>query len=212
MTLLHLCDYGAGNIFNVERALRHVGAAVVRCTDGDQLRQATILVVPGVGAFGDCIDGFRRLGFEEPVRRIVREGHPVLGICVGMQILATTGLEFGSHRGLGMVPGTVAEIPATSTSGETLKRPHIGWAPLERRAAWEGSPLDDIAEGAHVYFVHSFELQCDEPGDVLAVTDYGGRKITAAVRRGNVTGVQFHPEKSGETGLKILHRFVASSR
>jgi glutamine amidotransferase len=210
MALLHLCDYGAGNIFNVERALRHVGAEVVRCVEGGELVGASALVIPGVGAFGDCIAAFRERGFEEPVRRLVRSGAPVLGVCVGMQILATSSVEFGRHLGLDVVPGTVQEIPGVSLEGASLKRPHIGWAPLERaRAPWEGSILADVGNGARVYFVHSFELRCDNAADVLAVADYGGNKLTAAVQRANVTGVQFHPEKSGEVGLGILRRFVA---
>ncbi len=209
MTLLHICDYGSGNIHNVERALARAGAEVRRCAHGGELAGAKAVVIPGVGAFGDCVDALRSKGFEEPVKELAASGAWVLGICVGMQVLASHSEEFGRHRGLGIIPGAVRLIPGQSASGEVLKRPHVGWSGLHVHAANRpGSPLADIDERSPVYFVHSYQLVPDDPGHVLAHAPYGGHEIVAAVRSSRVFGLQFHPEKSGFTGLRILKNFV----
>lgn len=206
---VHICDYGSGNILSVERALEKVGAQVIRCTSPDQLTDVRALLIPGVGAFADCMRGVRERGFEAPIHQLVEQGTWVLGICVGMQILATRSEEFGITDGLGIVPGTVKQLPDTAPDGSRLKRPHVGWSELRRRSQpWEGSPLEKIDEGTAAYFVHSFHLVPDDPQDLLAGASYVGTPVNAAVRKGRVFGVQFHPEKSGRTGLAFLDGFL----
>jgi len=209
LTRIHICDYGSGNILSVERALENVGAEVVRCTTPDQLTGVGGLIIPGVGAFADCMRGVRERGFEQPIHQLVEQGVWVLGICVGMQILATQSEEFGITQGLGIVPGTVKQLPETAPDGSRLKRPHVGWSELRRRSqSWEGSPFDRIDEGTAAYFVHSFHLVPDDPKHLLAEASYVGTPVSAAVRSERVFGVQFHPEKSGRTGLAFLDGFL----
>jgi glutamine amidotransferase len=209
MTRIHICDYGSGNILSVERALEKVGAEVVRCTSPDQLTDVRGLIIPGVGAFGDCMRGVRERGFEQPIHQLVDRGAWVLGICVGMQILATRSEEFGITEGLGIVPGTVKQLPEMAPDGSRLKRPHVGWSELRRPGqSWEGSPLERIDEGTAAYFVHSYHLVPDDPKHLLAAASYVGAPVNAAVRSGRVFGVQFHPEKSGRTGLAFLDGFL----
>ena len=208
MTKIHICDYGSGNILSVERALEKVGAEVVRCTSPDQLQDVKGLIIPGVGAFADCMRGVRERGFERPIHQLVEQGKWVLGICVGMQILATRSEEFGITEGLGIVPGTVQQLPDTAPDGSRLKRPHVGWSELQRSQTWEGTPLQEIDEGTAAYFVHSFHLVPDDPKHLLADASYVGTPVHAAVRAGRVFGVQFHPEKSGRTGLAIMDGFM----
>ena len=208
-TRVHICDYGSGNILSVERALEKVGAEVVRCTSPDQLTDVRGLIIPGVGAFADCMRGVRERGFEQPIHRLVEQGVWVLGICVGMQILATQSEEFGITQGLGIVPGTVKQLPETAPDGSRLKRPHVGWSELRRhQQSWEGSPLERIEEGTAAYFVHSFHLVPDDEKHRLADASYVGAPVSAAVRSDRVFGVQFHPEKSGRTGLAFLEGFL----
>ena len=208
MTKIHICDYGSGNILSVERALEKVGAEVVRCTSPDQLQDVQGLIIPGVGAFADCMNGVRERGFEQPIHQLVEQGKFVLGICVGMQILATRSEEFGITEGLGIVPGTVKQLPDTAPDGSRLKRPHVGWSELHPNQTWEGTPLQNVDEGTAAYFVHSFHLVPDDPKHLLADASYVGTPVHAAVRSGRVFGVQFHPEKSGRTGLAIMDGFL----
>jgi glutamine amidotransferase len=208
-TKIHICDYGSGNILSVERGLDKVGAEVVRCTSPDQLTDVQGLIIPGVGAFADCMNGVRARGFEQPIYQLVEQGAWVLGICVGMQILATQSEEFGITRGLGIVPGTVKQLPETAPDGSRLKRPHVGWSELHPvNQPWSGTPLERISEGTAAYFVHSFHLVPDDRDHLLAEASYVGTPVSAAVRKGRVLGVQFHPEKSGRTGLAFLEGFL----
>ena len=167
-------------------------------------------MLPGVGAFADGMQGLRERGLIEPLRAYAASGRPMLGICLGMQMLASVSEEFGEHEGLGLIPGRVQAVPASDTQGRPQKIPHIGWSALRvpPGAQWAESPLRDTAVGSAVYLVHSFAVVPDDPADRLADCDYGGHAIAAAIRRGNVIGCQFHPEKSGAIGLNILARFL----
>lgn len=210
MTTLHICDYGSGNVYNVQRALERAGAKTRLCTSGEELAGARALVIPGVGAFGDCMQSLRARGFQEAIKAHAAAGTWILGICVGMQILATHSEEFGVHEGLDIIPGRVRLIPGETPSGETIKRPHVGWSELHRTPG-DAKPglLDRTSGNAAVYFVHSYEFAPEDAGNVLATTRYAGIDIVAAVQRERIFGVQFHPEKSGYNGLKILERFVS---
>lgn len=196
-----LIDYGAGNLRSAGNALRAAGADDVTVTaDPEQVRRAERIVLPGVGAFGQCIGAIRAIpGLEEALAEaVLAKARPFLGICVGMQLLATTGHEFGAHRGLGWIPGEVRRLEPADPA---LRIPHMGWNLVE--VARPGL----VAPGWG-YFVHSYGFAPAEPGDVLAVTDHGG-PVTAAVGRGPILGVQFHPEKSQAWGLAFLARFLA---
>ncbi len=192
-----LIDYGAGNLHSVHNALKAAGATDIAVTDDpDVVLRADRVVLPGVGAFGACAAGLRAIpGMVEAMEtRVLGGGVPFLGVCVGMQLLATTGVEMGSHAGLGWIPGTVRELPATG-----VRVPHMGWNDV--------TPLVDhpLIESGEAYFLHSFAFEGDE--GVLAVTDHGG-PVTAAIGRDNIVGVQFHPEKSQRYGLDFLKRFT----
>lgn len=209
MTRVHLCDYGVGNIHNVRHAFAHVGAEVVQCTSADMLDDATAVVIPGVGAFGDCITRFREAGFEAPVRKLVESGAPLIGICVGMQMLATSSEEFGEFQGLDLIPGRVLRLPDKDAEGKPLKLPHIAWSGIRPgTSGWKGTMLEDTEPGEFVYFDHSYALECENPDHVLATCAYRGIELTVAVGKGRIFGVQFHPEKSAEAGLGILRRFL----
>ena len=206
-------DYGVGNLLSVRRAFEHCGATVRLTDDPQAIRTADRLVLPGVGAFGDCMAELRARRLVEPVVEHASTGRPFLGICVGMQILLEEGDEFGRHEGLGLVQGRVEAIPGTAADGARHKIPHIGWTPLQppEQAAeecWQDTILKGVAPGTAAYFVHSFTAVPRDPRHRLADCHYGGRLISAAVRSDNVTGTQFHPEKSGEAGLGILSSFL----
>jgi glutamine amidotransferase len=212
--IVAIVDYGSGNLHSAakafERAARERGiAADVRVTgDADGVRRADRIVLPGVGAFGDCRAGLRAVdgmweGLEDAVRRKAR---PFLGICVGMQLMAERGLEFGEWPGFGWIGG---EVRLIESRDPTLKLPHMGWntlAPRRTHALLAGLPLGP--EGLHAYFVHSYHLAARETGDVVAATDYGV-PVTAMVGRDNMAGTQFHPEKSQALGLGLIGNFLS---
>ena len=192
-----IVDYGVGNLKSIANALGYLGLSSEITGQPDGLERADALILPGVGAFPDAADKLRQTGLDKAVLAQAAK-KPVLGICLGMQLLFDEGEEVRPCQGLGLVSGTVRKI-ATE-----LKLPHIGWNSLTFP---NPSPLfKGVEPGSYVYFVHTFCALPDQPSDVLAVTDYGG-PVTAAVGRGNVYGCQFHPEKSGETGLQILRNF-----
>jgi glutamine amidotransferase len=212
-TVVTLIDYGRGNLFSVRQALEKCGAAVTLTSSHADIAAATHLVLPGVGAFADGMQGLRELGLIEPIRAYAASNRPFLGICLGMQMMLDLGLEFGSHQGLGLIPGTVSKIQDTDSEGRPQKIPHIGWSRLvpgdSDREKWQSSILAGVGQEDTVYFVHSFEARPENPASALAYCNFGGRRICAVIRSGHVYGCQFHPEKSGSTGLRILRNFVA---
>jgi len=211
MTTVTVVDYGLGNLFSVSRALDQVGAAIELSDSAGVIDRATHLVLPGVGAFRDGMAGLRERGLVEPVRRYGESGRPFLGICLGMQLLFEWSAEFGREEGLGLMKGGVEAIPATGTDGRPHKIPHIGWNELRlppSRQAWTGTPFEELKPGTPAYFVHSFTAVPAEPSDRLADAYYDGCVISAAVGRDALIGCQFHPEKSGPAGLRILESFV----
>lgn len=206
-----IVDYGSGNLRSAEKAfLRAAGeseidADVVVTADADEVAKADRVVLPGVGAFRDCRDGLHAVdGMAEAVdAAATRRCVPFFGICVGMQLMASVGREFGDTDGFGWIPGAVAPIQPADPE---LKIPHMGWNALVGPSG--GHPvLNGVAEGDYVYFVHSFALDADNDDHVLARTDYGG-PVTAVVGRDNIVGTQFHPEKSQETGLRLIANFL----
>lgn len=197
-------DYGLGNLHSVVKALQHEGAEVTLTEDPDVVRRAERLVVPGVGAFADGMAGLRSRNLIEPIREFIASGRPFLGICVGMQVLLGESEEFGRHEGIGIIDGKVALIPRAAGR----KVPHIGWNRVMPTRSWTGTPLEPLAPGTMLYFVHSFTAVPTREEDRLADVDYAGHRVSAAVCRDNVLGVQFHPEKSGPAGLLVLARYM----
>lgn len=215
MTRVLVVDYGVGNLLSVCRAFEACGATVELNGNPERIASAERLVVPGVGAFGDCMSELRRRDLIQPILEYVASGNPVLGICVGMQMMMRIGEEFGEHEGLGIAPGRVRAIPGTTSDGKPHKIPHIGWNALRKPSSttvWDGTILDGVAPGTTCYFVHSFTAEPESDEHRLADCDYNGRRISAALRVGNVYGTQFHPEKSGQIGLRILSNFLALTR
>lgn len=203
-------DYGIGNLLNVLRALEHCGASVqVVDKASDEVLSAPRLVLPGVGAFGDGMRELRARGFDDLVRRFAQTGRPFLGICVGMQMMFEASEEMGEHAGLGLLRGRVQPVPATGADGEKHRVPHIGWRALQPARDWQGSILAEVRPGERAYFVHSFAAQPADAAVRLADVQYDGRLLCAAVQHENLTGCQFHPERSARAGLGMLHRFLA---
>ena len=200
--MIAIIDYGVGNLFSLKCSLTAIGEEITVTGDEQILRQAGKLILPGVGAFADAAAKLRDTGLDSVIQEEAAKGKPILGICLGMQLLFEKSFEFGEHPGLGLIPGNV--IPMAGFIPEELKIPHIGWNALRFR---KESPLFRlIQEGDCVYFVHSyFAAQCDS--SVIADTEYG-QYLTAAVQHENVYGCQFHPEKSGSVGLNILKAFA----
>lgn len=207
-----IIDYGIGNLFSVRRSFEYCGAHVVVSDDPKVLLSAPRLVLPGVGAFADGMRGLTERKLDKVVLEFADSDKPLLGICLGMQMLASISEEFGEHEGLGIIPGRVISIPKTTIAGNPHKIPHIGWSGLllpVGLSGWQGSILERLLPGAAVYLVHSFAVQPDDDTYRLADCDYNGQVISAVVRRGNVYGMQFHPEKSGLVGLSIIRSFLA---
>jgi glutamine amidotransferase len=204
MSTTALIDYGSGNLRSAQKALARAGAEVAVTNDPDVVARAERIVLPGVGAFADCMAGVKAIaGMVEALEdAVLKQGRPFLGICVGMQLLADVGREFGDHPGLGWIAGEVVRLSPSDTA---LKIPHMGWNELTLCAPHP--LLAGIETGAHAYFVHSYELRAARAEDVLATTDYGGA-VTAMIARGNIAGTQFHPEKSQEVGLMLLANFL----
>ena len=199
--MIALIDYDAGNMKSVEKALQLLGQETVVTRDPDEIYRADGVILPGVGSFGDAMENLRRFGLVEVIRRVTEQGTPFLGICLGLQLLFESSEESPGVKGLGLLPGKILRIP----DGEGLKIPHMGWNSLEITPGarlFRGIPQD-----SYVYFVHSYYLKAEDPAIVAASAQYGV-SIHASVERDNVFACQFHPEKSGEIGLRILKNFI----
>ena len=210
-TRVTIVDYGMGNILSVRRALEYCGASVVQTSDPKSVRGAECLVLPGVGAFQNGMTELQRLGLAAALKDSAENGTPILGICLGMQMLFDESEEFGLTAGLGIIPGRVVAIPAINPSGESQKIPHIGWSRLVKsidNGTDSFNTLDSLGSDDYVYFIHSYMARLSESTHLLASTCYGEIDIPAVVRRGHVLGCQFHPEKSGEVGLNIIKNFL----
>lgn len=199
-----IVDYGVGNLFSLKSSLQFIGEDAVVTGDAEELRKSERIILPGVGAFEDAAKKLRASELDVVVKEETAKGKPLLGICLGMQMLFEKSYEYGEHEGLGLIEGNVK--PIAPVIGEGLKVPHIGWNALLFPEGKEKSRLYRyIHEGDFVYFVHSYAaMDCAEA--VSAEVEYGAR-LTASVEKGNVYGTQFHPEKSGEVGLSILRAF-----
>lgn len=194
-----IVDAGIGNLRSVQKAFEYLGATPLISHDPHTVLGADAIVLPGVGAFGDGMQGLRQNGLDRALCQFIESGRLFLGICVGLQLLFTESEEMGSHRGLGVLPGRVVRFP------QSLTVPHMGWNQLHRRR--EHPLLKGVPDGAFVYFAHSYHATTDDEAILIATTDYG-EHFPSIVARDNVWGVQFHPEKSGRVGLTILRNFL----
>ncbi len=199
--MIAVIDYGIGNLGSVKNALDYLGLENIITSDKEQILSADKVILPGVGAFGDAIDTFRNRGFEPVLNEFIKTGKPVLGICVGMQMLFEYSNEFGRHKGLGIMKGEIVKFDESKDN--SYKIPHMGWNQIE---VVSDNHLLKGLDGKDVYFVHSYYLTGNDE-NIIAYTTYAGVKYGSAVKKDNVYACQFHPEKSGETGLQILRNF-----
>jgi glutamine amidotransferase len=204
-----IIDYGLCNLLSVYNALKHLGVEARVSSSPSDLTGADAVILPGVGAFEDGMRGLSQRGFLKPLRDYVSTGRPLLGICLGMQLLMDKSFEFGEHDGLGLIAGEVTPVDKNGKDGEILKIPHIGWNGLLKASlAWDGTPLEGLSEGVEMYFVHSFKVVPKDLACILAETEYGANRFCSVVAKDNVYGCQFHPEKSSGMGLCVLENFL----
>jgi glutamine amidotransferase len=204
--MIAIIDYGMGNLRSVQKGFEKIGSEAIITDDPKVVLQAERVVLPGVGAFRDCMHNLEQGGFVEPIMKVIGEGRPFLGICVGMQLLFTDSVEFGLYRGLNVIPGHVLRFPDQMTvAGEKLKVPQMGWNQL----CFKCRPLafNGINDGSNVYFVHSYYVKPDDSGVIATTTDYG-IEFCSSIWKDNIVATQFHPEKSQAIGLQILKNFA----
>lgn len=204
--MIAIIDYGMGNLRSVQKGFEKVGFDAVVTADPRVVLEADRVVLPGVGAFPDCMRNLEQGGFVEPLLKVLQDGRPFLGICLGLQLLFTESDEFGVHKGLNIIPGRVVRFPEGMTEGEELKVPHMGWnqISIKRRPP----ALTGIEDGANFYFVHSYYVQPEDTSVVATTTGYG-IEFCSSIWKDNIVATQFHPEKSQEKGLAILKNFGA---
>jgi len=208
-----IIDYDAGNLFSVEHACKSVGVSPIIISHPEDIRQADALILPGVGAFGDAMKNLHKLDLVHPLREFVASGKPFMGICLGMQLLFSRSEEFGEHEGLNLIDGDVLKFPSFNASRQKNRIPQIGWNQItcssQTGHSWRHTPLEQIANGEFMYFIHSFYAKPRNSENVLAVTEFGGLNYCSAVIKENIFATQFHPEKSAVEGIKI-YRYWAS--
>jgi glutamine amidotransferase len=199
-----------GNLFSVRQACEHAGLRAVVTSDSDEVRASEAVILPGVGAFGDAMAALARQGLVEVLQELAASGRPFLGICLGMQLLFTESEEFGRHAGLGIIPGRVTRLAESDGGAVRVKVPQVGWNRLQRPAgaSWERSALEGIPDGVFMYFVHSFCVTPEDPDIILSTTRYGSTAFCSSLRRGNLFACQFHPERSGPSGVQIYRNFA----
>jgi imidazole glycerol-phosphate synthase subunit HisH len=213
-----IVDYGMGNLFSVQRACAHVGLlASITATPGE-LGKADGVIVPGVGGMPDAMRSLLKFGLGSAIVDYCAAGKPLLGVCLGLQLLMAEGTEFERHKGLGILPGSVLRLDRRQLGNPAPKVPHVGWNHVWRASShgsatgpdpWAGTPLAKLPDGAFMYFVHSYYVQPDDMSICVATTDYGPARFCSVVHRGNVFGCQFHPERSGLAGLRIYKQFAS---
>ncbi|MDP2559856.1 imidazole glycerol phosphate synthase subunit HisH [Psychrobium sp. 1_MG-2023] len=204
-----IIDYGLGNIKSVQQAFEHIGAQVNLSSCPEEIKSAQYLVLPGVGAFKQGMSALIQLELIPAIKEYAQSGKPLMGICLGMQMLLDKSFEHGEHEGLGLISGTVKAIDRHSPNGELIRKiPHIGWNAISPASKWQKSILAPIEQGSFFYFVHSFRAEVANTEHLLATCEYEGLTIPAAIKHNNVIGLQFHPEKSAVDGLAILNTFI----
>lgn len=213
-----IIDYGINNLKSLSKAFEKIGKTYKIIDKPEDVLSAKSLVLPGIGAFGGGMNGLRKRNLIKPIKQKVKDGVSLLGICLGMQMLFSESEEFGLHKGLNLISGRVVPFKQPNEVNiEGYKIPHIGWNELNKpksynESAWENTLLENIKEKSDVYFVHSFYPEVDNSAEVVATAEYGNQEFCAVVKKDNITGTQFHPEKSGEVGLRILKTFCNQNK
>lgn len=206
-----IIDYQMSNLFSVEHACSFVDLDAKITFDKKEIANADAAILPGVGAFGDAMKNLERLDLLSTIHEFIASGKPFMGVCLGLQLLFSESEEFGTHTGLGIIPGKVVKFPNQTQTGQRLKVPQIGWntihAPVERTSAWEDSPLRTLRDGEFMYFVHSFYVQPEKKEHILSLTTYEDLEYCSSIMKENVFATQFHPEKSGPEGINIYRNW-----
>ncbi|MBI2062842.1 MAG: imidazole glycerol phosphate synthase subunit HisH [Candidatus Yanofskybacteria bacterium] len=202
---ISIIDYGLGNLYSITKACRKFSDSVVVTEDPEVIRSSSALILPGVGSFGAGIDGLKRRGLVKIIKEFADSGRPILGICLGAQLMMSWGYEFGEFAGLSIVSGKVIKfgklLPGT-------KVPHIGWNKITVKSKKKEPIFSSLGEKSYFYFVHSYVMQPEDSKNIFATTNYGGNSFCSIIKQGNIYGCQFHPEKSGEVGLKVIKNFI----
>lgn len=204
-----IIDYQLGNLFSVRQACEKLGCEVTVSNSPDLLLAADFAILPGVGAFSDAMDNMRSFGLSQAVQEYVASGKPLMGVCLGMQLLFSYSEEFGHTEGLGLIPGSVRKFHFTGPASKEYKVPQIQWNRIEPSRSWGDTPLQYTGRGDFMYFVHSFYVVPDDPAHTLSHTTYGGMRYCSSVMHRNVFATQFHPEKSGLRGVGIYEQWLA---
>lgn len=211
--MIAIIDLDLGNLHSVARAIKHCGGEVIITDNLAEIEKAEKLILPGVGSFKAGMDALKSKGLVEAIKKRASEGTPLLGICLGMQLLMDHSEEQGSHQGLGLIAGEVKKFQNLSTFDGSVKVPHINWCAIDKKLDndnWADSILADVEPGADCYFVHSLCVVPKDSEHTLAVSKYGNSEFCSAIKQDNIVGCQFHPEKSGDVGLQIIGEFVSS--
>ena len=211
MNRIAIIDYGVGNLHSLVKVFEELDQSAFITEEAEEILTADALILPGVGAFKAGMEGLKVRGLIPVTKKFAKSGKPILGICLGAQLLLSEGFEFGKFKGLNIIPGKVAKFPKIKD-----KIPHIGWNEVyeikskakSQKSKWKNTILNSIPERSDVYFVHSYILRPDKKDNILALAKYGGHEFCAAIKHGNIYGCQFHPEKSGKIGLKIIKNFI----
>jgi imidazole glycerol-phosphate synthase subunit HisH len=207
-TRVAIVDFGMGNLFSIQNACRVAGIDAIVTSSAKEVADAGAAILPGVGAFGDAMATLRREGLDKAVKELADSGRPLLGLCLGMQLLMSESSEFGRHDGLGIVEGDVGGLSEAVFEGRRLKVPHIGWNAIRFYRDRKGTVLEGLPNRTSMYFVHSFYVRPRHPNAVLTVTRFGDFEFCSSLQQGNVFGCQFHPERSGSVGLRVFQTFA----
>lgn len=205
-----IIDYGLGNLFSINNACKLVGLDTIVTNDIDIIKNADALILPGVGAFGDAINSLNSNNLTQTIYDFVETGKPFLGICLGMQLLFSESQEFGINKGLNLIKGKVVKFPSKNTNGEKVRVPQIQWNQIyaQSKNNWDDSPLKDVPEGSYMHFVHSYFAVPEDENEILTYTEYEGIRYASAVKKENIIGIQYHPEKSAKQGIKIYQNWA----
>jgi len=204
-----ILDYGLGNLFSVQHVCEHLGYETRITQDKNDIASADAVILPGVGAFGDAIRNMHSLDLVSPVKDFISSGKPFMGVCLGMQLLFSESEEFGTHKGLDIIGGSIKKFPSVTAAGNRIRVPQISWNHvLQTGKGWNGSPLAGMENGMYMYFVHSYYAVPADPEVVLTETEYEGIRYCSAVKKGNVFATQFHPEKSAAKGIEIYKNWL----